>query len=466
MPPTGPLRAEAYPDATVVPFTRFTRQSGRPALRMGVFDARSRIVPASLLRRSFGKVGFAADLTPATQAAAREDAREVVFGGRLSRHFGHFLLESLAKAWYAGQHPELPIAWACPADRTDAGYTPWQASVLEVLGLTNEPVFVDHPTRFASVVVPDSGYRIKDFLAPQHAAFLAAFPARPREPERRVWLSRSRVDRGVLHAPRLEAELAAAGWSVVHPETLSLGDQLELLASAGRVAGDEGSAFHLLALLADVAGLRVDIFCRHPDRTVEEQNGNYLTIAEARSIDQHMHVLPEEVLIASKSTKVVKLATTLAGYRQILGLPVPRPGHVTGGPGIVHELAQRSGAGSYLELTAGEPIGLDLPLPARVIVSEAFGFDPRGRAEHGLELYEMPPPDYFEYLAGERSFELVVVAGDLQAEVSTWLERARPHAPDASWLIAAEPDQVPSSLGTARRVVEHERVWTLIERAS
>lgn len=466
MPPTGPLRAEAYPDATIVPFTRFRRANGRPAVRMGVFDRRDRVVPASLLTRSFGKVGFAAEFTPATRAAARADPREVVFGGRLSRHFGHFLLESLAKAWYARQHPELPIAWAVSADRDTGAYSPWQASVLEVLGITNEPVFVERPTRFAGVVVPDSGYRIKDFFAPEHAAFMAAFPGRPRDPRRRVWLSRSRVDPGVLHAPRLEAELAASGWRVVHPETLSLVEQLELLASAGRVAGDEGSAFHLLALLADVEGLRVDIFCRHPDRTVEQQNANYQTIAEARSIDQHMHVMPEEALIASKSTKVTKLATTLAGYRQVLGLPAPTPVVAAEGSGLVRELATGSGAQAYLELTAGEPVGLDLQLPARIIVSEAFGFDPRGRSADGLELYEMPPPDYLEHLAGRRTFDLVVIASSSAADVAAWIERARPHAPRATWLIAGEPDELHASPGAVRRMAEGGSVWTVLEGAT
>ena len=276
-------------------------------------------------------------------------------------------------------------------------------------------------------------------------------------------MSRSRVDPGVLHAPRLEAELAAAGWHVVHPETLSLVEQLELLATAGRVAGDEGSAFHLLALLADVQGLRVDIFCRHPDRTVEQQNANYQTIAETRSIDQHMHVMPEEVLIASRSTKVTKLATTLAGYREMLGLPAPAPAPPIEGSALVRQLAASTCARSYLELNAGRPVGLDLGLPARVVVSEAFGFDPRGRSADGLELYEMPPGDSLAHLAGERRFDLALVAGGPGADVAAWIEAARPHAPGATWLVAGEPDELPAALGAARRVTEGATTWTVIE---
>lgn len=450
-----------------MPFARFRRRNGRPGIRMGVFDRAGSVVPASLLTRSFGKVGFAPEFTPATRASALRDPRAVVFGGRLSRHFGHFLLESLAKAWYAKRHPELPIAWAWSSERADPGYSPWQAAVLEVLGLTNEPVFVAQPTRFAQVVVPESGYRIKDRFAPEHADFLAAYPARPRDQARRVWLSRSRVDRGVIHARRLEAELAAAGWSVVHPETLALTEQLELLATAGRVAGDEGSAFHLLALLADLSGLRVDIFCRHPDRTVEQQNANYQTIAEARSLDQRMHVLREEVIVAARSTKVTKLATTLAGHREILDLPppAPPPGTVEGAA-LVGELARSGGARTYLELNAGRPLGLGLDGLTRVIVSQAPGFDPRARSVDGLALYEMPPAEYLEHLAGKQAFDLVVVAGAQGPDRRDWIERARPRATGATWLIAGEADDAVRALGQARRVVEAGHAWTIIDGRS
>ena len=463
MPPAGQLRAKEYPDATVMPFTRFTRKNGRPGLRMGVFDAHGQVVPASLLTRSFGKVGFAAEFSPAVADSARRERRAVVFGGRLSRHFGHFLLESLAKAWYARRHPDLPLAWSWPAGKPDPAYSPWQAAVLEVVGITNEPLFVTEPTCFDSVVVPDSGYRIKDFFAPEQADFLAAFPAAQRDPELRVWLSRTRIDPGILHARRLEAELAAAGWLVVHPEMLPVREQLRLLASAGRVAGDEGSAFHLLALLADVHGLRVDIFCRHPGRSVEEQNANYQTIAEARSIDQHMHVMPEEVVIRSRSTKVTKLATTLAGHREILDLPAPElPVNATSRD-LPPDLAALLRQGTCLDVRGGSFPRLDRTTGGHVIVGERLSFDVRAMGPDGPEAYEMPLSDYLEHLAGGRTFDAVVVSGVPEASIAALVELTRPHAPAATWLIAADPSAVPPSLGSPRRIDDASGTWTLVD---
>jgi hypothetical protein len=169
------------------------------------------------------------------------------------------------------------------------------------------------------------------------------------------------------------------------------------------------------------------------------------------------------VLIASRSTKVTKLATTLAGYREILGLPLPTPVAPVEGSALVRQLATSTGAQAYLELTAGRPVGLDLRLPARVVVSEAFGFDPRGRSADGLELYEMPPPDYLVHLAGERRFDLVLVAGAPGVDVAAWIEAARRHAPGATWLVTAESDELITSLGRTRRVTEGGTTWTVVE---
>jgi len=435
---------------------------------MGVFDARDQVVPSSLLMRSYGKVGFPAEYTSATREAARHDPRAVVYAGRLARHFGHFTLESLANLWYAKEHPELPIAWAWPSDGPEPGYKPWQAAMLEILGIGNEAVFVTAPARFDRVFVPQAGYRIQDFMAPQQAAFLAAYPPRTRDAHKRLWLSRTRTDSGVIHAPRLEAELAAAGWTIVHPQTLTIPEQLERLATAGHVAGDEGSAFHLLALLADVTGLRVDIFCRHPERTVEEQNANYQTIAEARGLDQHMHVMPEEVLIEQRSTRVTKLATTLAGYLEILGAgrarvePVPGPG-----ASLARALATAGEAGSCLEISTGDPVCAGLDVPVRNIVSPAFPFDPRGLQSVGLELFEMPPAEFFEHLvAPDRRYDLVVLDGPtLTADLPEWITSCQRHAhAGTTWLVSGRlsGEQLP---GMRHVTVEHG-VWTVVPGSS
>jgi hypothetical protein len=179
-------------------------------MKMGVVDRRGKVVRLSQLWRNYGRMGFPPDIT----SSPRSDGREVIYVGHLPPHFGHFILEGLSRLWFAAQHPELPIAWACRTEEPVATYTRWQAQMLQVLGITNEPIFVREPTRFRKVHVPEAGFRIKDFFSDQLARFLAVYPARPREPGTRIWLSRASVEseHGSVYASRLDEQLAEHGW--------------------------------------------------------------------------------------------------------------------------------------------------------------------------------------------------------------------------------------------------------------
>ena len=235
-----------------------------------------------------------------------------------------------------------------------------------MLGIRNEAVFLDEPTRFRSVYVPQPGYRIQDWFSHQYADFLAVYPARPRDPGHKVWLSRARVrpDLGSVFAPRLDRMLADHGWTIVQPEKLHIREQLERLASASRVAGEEGSAFHHLALLSDVSGLEVDIIGRRPERDVDDQNQNYATVARTRGIQQRFHVIPEEHTLFAFDRYVRKVATTLAGHLEVAGIerpdePTPRP------PGPARELVERVADA----VAAGSLVGDRQPIPAPSIQS-------------------------------------------------------------------------------------------------
>jgi hypothetical protein len=440
--PSAPLGAESYPDAVMVPTTANPRPKRMTAMKMGVLDRSGKVVKKSLLWRSYGRMGFPPDLT----SKPRADPREVVYAGNLQPHFGHFILEGLSRLWYAALHPELPIAWACRTEQPVAGLNRWQREILAVLGIVNEPILIAQPMRFAGIHVPDPGYRIKDFMSGQQARFLAVYPSRRRDPGLKVWLSRAGIEHQhtSIHAARLDAELAEHGWEVVHPERLSIGEQLELLATASRVAAEEGSALHLLVLLSDVRGLEVDILCRRPDRPAERQNGNYQTIADARGFRQRLHVIPEERILAESSGHVTKVTTTLAGHLEALGVPreVDAPGPLRPMADVVARAG--NGAASYLELGLGrEGLYGGVTAQVRDVVRPAFRVDPRREAGSDLALFEMPFAEFFEHcLPRDRRYDVIVLDGLPSAEeVQHWFAACRAHAtPTTSWVIAAAPE--------------------------
>jgi hypothetical protein len=65
----------------------------------------------------------------------------------------------------------------------------------------------------------------------------------------KIYLSRSRMPdtkRKIINENKLEKELEKKGWSILHPQEISLKEQLQHLYYATNIAGTAGSAFHLL----------------------------------------------------------------------------------------------------------------------------------------------------------------------------------------------------------------------------
>lgn len=442
--PSTTLTVESHKDATVVPTTSFPRPKRPKAMKMGVVDRRGKVVRLSQLWRNYGRMGFPPDIT----SSPRSDGREVIYVGHLPPHFGHFILEGLSRLWFAAQHPELPIAWACRTEEPVATYTRWQAQMLQVLGITNEPIFVREPTRFRKVHVPEAGFRIKDFFSDQLARFLAVYPARPREPGTRIWLSRASVEseHGSVYASRLDEQLAEHGWGVIHPERLPISHQLELLATASHVAAEEGSALHLLVLLADVQGLEVDILCRRPDRPAEGQNANYRTIATARGFTQRLHVIPEERVLGQAFGHVTKVATTLAGHLEALGITRDAGDETAERPAASRIAGLLGDATSYLELGPGrDGIYAAVASPLRHVVRPMFRSDPRRTSEDGLALFEMPFDEYFEYFVpGDLRYDAIVLDGFRSlAELKQWYQASRSHAhANTTWVVSGAADVI------------------------
>ena len=182
--------------------------------------------------------------------------------------FGHFLLESLARAWLAEQHPETPLVWSREVGKTGP-LKSWQKDVLDLLGVRNPLICVEAPAQFERLIIPDVGYQIQTYFHPAHADFLARVPHEPL-PGRKLWLSRSKLDTLQNESmPAVESRLADLGWTIVYPEELPIREQLAHIASAERIAAEQGSALHSLIFLDRPKNLRVDFFLRNPKQKYE-----------------------------------------------------------------------------------------------------------------------------------------------------------------------------------------------------
>lgn len=275
VPAQDDLRYEIYENAVVVPSASRTVYRD---IDGGAFDADLRPIEASLLTRTWNppQISFAPDVGGLDPTRIETVEAPHIYGGYFFDHFGHFLLESLARAWVVEEVGALPFVWASggPANV-------WQNEVLSLLGLGQPMLFPKRPIRFRQLIVPEPGFRIQGIFHPRHAGFLGRVPTdRTAGEHAKVWLSRTGLGSN-SRCPgerRLQQRLAAAGWQIVHPERLGVAEQLRVLGGSRIVAGLEGSAFHGAILLQEPQAPFVVL-----RRTTSR---NYRAIADSKGITE------------------------------------------------------------------------------------------------------------------------------------------------------------------------------------
>jgi hypothetical protein len=182
----------------------------------------------------------------------------VIYAGMPNSGFGHFLLDAMARLWYAKDHPEMPIVWdgtALPA---------FAAPILDLVGIRNQHLFLDRPMRFREVVFPFPGVAIGDYFLKGHAEFLGAYQGGLPIPGKKLYLSRKNIKSGVvIDEEAVEDLVRNHGFQVFYPEQHTITEQLEEISTSSIVLGVEGSAFHSVVLLKTPFYTRFYALARH-----------------------------------------------------------------------------------------------------------------------------------------------------------------------------------------------------------
>lgn len=291
--------------------------------RLGAFDADGRFLDGFRMLR-----GDEVSPRVPLDAPAAETLRGTwIYGGVLRPHYGHFLLESLSRAWFLRRRPDLPILWHAANGR--AVLSPWHREVFAMLGMPEGRMQVIlRPTAVERVLLPDAGCVIERRLHPVQARALAVFPAPAPRPGRRLWLSRSRLPDSLSKIEgeaALEAHLEVAGWTILHPQTLPVWRQLAAMADAEEIAGFEGSAFHSVLLL-DGCRARLTLL----RRSAESFPASHALITDALGIDHRIITVPLRPGAGEGRRRAVVLADPQAASCTLLtprgtAAPLPAP---------------------------------------------------------------------------------------------------------------------------------------------
>lgn len=298
--------------------------------RLGAFDADGRFLDGFRMRRGDETSPCERLDAPAAEALGGT----WIYGGVLRPHYGHFLLESLSRAWFLRRRPDLPILWH--AANGKAVLSPWHREVFAMLGMPEGRMQVIlRPTTVERILLPDVGCVIERSLHPVQARALALFPAPAPRLGRRVWLSRSRLPDSLSKIEgeeALEHRLEAAGWSILHPQTLPVWRQLAAMADAEEIAGFEGSAFHSVLLL-DGCRARLTLL----RRSAESFPASHALIAEALRIEHRILSVPLRPGAGEGRRRAVALADPDAASRTLVGpresaASLPSPSSLSAAP--------------------------------------------------------------------------------------------------------------------------------------
>jgi hypothetical protein len=236
------------PEATATP--------GR-ASSSGVLDAEGTMVEQSI---SWTNSTDRVNQNPNRPETAKHLPGRYVFGGILYGHFGHFVVESLARLWALdaeGVEAEGMIFTPKVTTFAEKGVLQ-QQHLAELLGLRIPLIVAREPLQVDELYVPAQGFGMNDLVEGSAAfrAFInthAGAAIAPNGPEK-TYISRSGLprDRGsVLGEYKLEQYLREEGYDIFHPQKFKAEEQIARYKAARQIIGVDCSPFHLLGYVGD-----------------------------------------------------------------------------------------------------------------------------------------------------------------------------------------------------------------------
>jgi capsular polysaccharide biosynthesis protein len=235
-----------------------------------LYDQDGRRIDASCVRRKpaqWNFVGAGPDTIDVPHDCARLPA-PMLYVAELASHWGHFLTDGVSRLWARSVFPELR-----ELDCFSAAAIPDLAPArdyLHALGIARRIHFSPEPVRLDTCFIPAASFsdRGECYTAHLHSfrevtASVAAEQSAWAPSRRPVYLSRSQfgVGRTIRCERQLEERLADRGVLIVHPEQLSLEEQIRVFNSHDVFIGCWGSAFHGLCFARAPERITTHVLC-------------------------------------------------------------------------------------------------------------------------------------------------------------------------------------------------------------
>lgn len=274
------LKSVEIPEGTILPKKRGTFDG------TGVLDAGGKIVP-------YSERGFDGDSFEIPEKTAFSD-EEVIYGGVMFEHWGHFLTETTARLYhFLNRNPEKRrIAFAAAHETMPKVCRDF----FSLSGVSEDRIiFVCEPCRFKKVIVPEASFSLfkKEFsplfLAPFDIVRNAVKPAG----YEKIYLTKRKwagLDFQCFGEKELEDVFKRNGYQVFSPEKLSLKQQIALIAGAEEIVTTNGTLAHNILFAKD--GVRLTVLNRSAGALVTQMQINEARRAGYAFVDACREFLP------------------------------------------------------------------------------------------------------------------------------------------------------------------------------
>ncbi len=182
-----------------------------------------------------------------------------LWGGVLWMHFGHFLVESTSRLWALDHLKDKidGILFIPKRPRNGDEVHQFQRDLIALLGTDVPVICAAAPERVEHLIVPGQGFglgRMIEGTKEYRDAFANRFGKDVKaDGTEKLYISRSKLPAGrgnLIGEAELETKLAAEGYAIYHPEKHDITHQIATYKAAKQVIAAEGSALHMLAMVA------------------------------------------------------------------------------------------------------------------------------------------------------------------------------------------------------------------------
>ena len=229
-------------NATILPLVR---ESGLLFGRGGVVDQDGNYIPLS------GVPGRVWGAYP-TEDIPFED-KKVVYCGYMVNHWGHFLVEAVARLWYYLRNDstvEKYIFFLNQDERREIRGN--YREFFELLGIWDKLEFINKPTKYREVLIPELAFHYHDYYSPDFLDIFNTVAANVSvdpnwEIAQKIYFSRSQLKKGMgmeFGLELLDNFFSKNGYTILYPEKVPLSRMIHYIRNCDTLATLSGSLPH------------------------------------------------------------------------------------------------------------------------------------------------------------------------------------------------------------------------------